>query len=248
MALQLERSNEDVAGRIPVRGARIEAGGAHDSSSFIVFDLVPAHELAGRAQDADAAARFSLEGLSSTRADGVVDRRDVLATARFTGPLFGGGVSRTRDGLALRDGRCARGGFDSGGSEQDEAPRPCAHAGGEACCAKRSDGNVFFGFSRSPSISAPTASRLYERMMPQLPFLRKFRSATFDYAFAAREVEDGRATLLLFLLSFEDEIPMSDFAAAVRYFVGEEVVGQALQALAGYEGGFAEGSGRPRVA
>ncbi len=244
MALRLSDQTKTSRGRIPVRGARIEAGGAHDSSSFIVFDLVPAHELAGRAQDADAASRFSLEGLSSTRADGVVDRRDVLATARFTGPLFGG-ESRER----VTDWLCAMAVAREAVSIQEVLNKtkplvPALMPVEKRVARNARTGTCFRIFSIAFDLG-PDGESAYERMMPQLPFLRKFRSATFDYAFAAREVEDGGATLLLFLLSFEDEIPMSDFAAAVRYFVGEEVVGQALQALAGYEGGFAKGSGGP---
>lgn len=199
MALRLSDQTKTSRGRIPVRGARIEAGGAHDSSSFIVFDLVPAHELAGRAQDADAAARFSLEGLSSTRADGVVDRRDVLATARFTGPLFGG-ESRER----VADWLCAMAVAREAVSIQEVLNKtkplvPALMPVEKRVARNARTGTCFRIFSIAFDLG-PDGESAYERMMPQLPFLRKFRSATFDYAFAAREVEDGRATLLLFLL------------------------------------------------
>ena len=236
MALRLSDQTKTSQGRIPVLGAHMEAARDGDASGFITFDLVPPSELACDPPRSSALARFSLEDLSSTRADGTVDRRDVLETARITGPLFGEG---SRESVA--DWLCAMTVARVAVSIQEvlNETKPLVSVlmpMGKRVVENVATGTRFRIFSIAFELGSAGGSA-YERMMPKLPFLRKFRGGgSFDYAFASREVDGGKVTLLLFLLSFENEIPVSDFAAAVRYFAGEEAVSRALDALAAYEG------------
>ena len=227
MSLLLSDQTKTSQGRLPVVGARLvkgagdgEADGAHEGEDLIAFDLVSPQDLGSAARPV----RLGLEDLSVIRAGGGVDRKDVLALACVSGPLFGEGpYERVVDWLAALS--VARQAVLI--QEVLNGTKPPAPA--LLPVEKRVVENVrtrkrFCIYSAAFDLGDAEGSA-YLRMLPELPLLRKFRSSdSFDYAFAAKEVADGKATLLLFLLSFDEEIDVSDFAAAVRYFAGDEAV------------------------
>lgn len=242
VSLRVADQTKTSQGRIPVRDARLAERACGGSPSCVVFEPVSPCDLARESLRLDDAVRFSLEDLSATRADGTVDREDVVAAARVSGPLFGEGFQES-----VEDWLCAMTVAREAVSIQEvlNKTKPLV--------------SVLMPVSKSVVENARTETRFrifsiafklgssegsaYERMMPTLPLLRKFRDGgSFDYAFAARELDGGEVTLLLFLLSFDEEIPVSDFVAAVRYFVGEDAVAQALDALAAHGRGSSPGA------
>ncbi len=227
MSLLLSDQTKMSQGRLPVVGARLVRGagdsgaaGAHEAEDFIAFDLASPQDLGNAA----CPVRLRLEDLSVVRAGGGVDREDVLALARVSGPLFGEGpYERVIDWLAaLSVARQAV--LIQEVLNGTKPPAPALFPVEKRVVENVRTRKSFRIYSAAFDLGDAEGSA-YLRMLPELPLLRKFRSSdAFDYAFATKEVAGGKATLLLFLLSFDEEIDVSDFAAAVRYFAGDEAV------------------------
>lgn len=229
-------------GQIPTKKATLTAPNASGTPTLIEFDLLSPQELAARdaRQSApDAPRSLSVEGLSVIKW-----LNQIELFAQQSGPLFG--ISRTESvadwqsaitvARAVVSMQEALNGVKSLGASTMPVVKFAVRAS--------DTGSEFTLYAVSFDLGAAGASD-YARIMPPLPWFRKFRQLSgFDYSFMSAEVDEGRTILSAFLLSFSREISMADFAAAVTYFMDDQrIMQEALVAFAHDSGAHGDARG-----
>lgn len=241
MALSIVDRVKSSQGRIPVKSVRLFGCSSGLREGDIAFELESPQSLDRAAEGglpAHLEPKLGLEDLSVARRGGFVTEDEVAELAAKTGPLFGRSdresVADWLNVLAIAHNVVTMQEVLNGAKPLSAGTMPVGKSVVEAV---RTD-ETFEIFSVAFALGSDGESD-YERLMPELPLLKKFRAGgSYDYAFAAKEVEEGSAILYLLLLSFKREIAASDFAAAVAYFLDDEDV--ARRALPLYEGGMSD--------
>ena len=241
MTLSIVDQVKSSQGRIPVKSARLVGCGSGLREGDIAFVLASPQDLDRTAEggpSARLAPKLGLEDLSVARRGGFVTGDEVEEFAVKTGPLFGRSdhesVADWLNVLAIAHNVVTMQEVLNGAKPLSAGTMPVSKSVIEAVRT----GETFEIFSVAFVLGSDGESD-YERLMPELPLLKKFRAGgSYDYAFAAKEVEEGAAILYLLLLSFKREIAASDFGAAVAYFLDDEDV--ARRALSLYEGGMSD--------
>lgn len=241
MALSIVDRVKSSQGRIPVKSVRLVGCSSGLREGDIAFELESPQSLDRAAEGgipAHLEPKLGLEDLSVARRGGFVTGDEVAELAAKTGPLFGRSdresVADWLNVLAIAHNVVTMQEVLNGAKPPSAGTMPV----GKSVIEAVRTGETFEIFSVAFVLGSDGESD-YERLMPELPLLKKFRSGgSYDYAFAAKEVEEGAAILYLLLLSFKREIAASDFAAAVAYFLDDEDV--ARRALSLYEGGIAD--------
>ncbi len=216
MALSMADQTKTSRGYVPVKGAEVRGFAPGTQRGEIVFDLISARDLAS--SDVPAAGVSGIEDLAvACRGDGMT-ADDIARLAHAAGPLFGRGdrerVSDWLSAMALAHTVVTMQEVLNGSKPLVPDLVPVT----KSVARVEGTGTTFRLYSVAFSLGVAGESG-YEAMLPELPLLRKFtRDGSFDYAFAAKETDGGRAVLQVVLLSFDREIAPADFAAAIAYF------------------------------
>lgn len=217
MAFELYDQTKTAQGRLPVHVAELDQKG---ETSHIRFDLFTPQELAeARESGTFTTPTLSIEDLSVMRA-----LKDVVAFASESGPLFGHSYIESVDdwqnaiGLATRvvtlqeilNGARAFVPAQIEIEKSDVRVRATSHR---------------FSIYTTMFPLGDASSSAYKKLLPHLPWLKKFRLDTgYDYAFLSLGDENRHLILTVDVLAFPKEISLRDFAAAFSFFTGDDAL------------------------
>ncbi|MDO4290813.1 MAG: hypothetical protein Q4C41_06255 [Eggerthellaceae bacterium] len=229
-------------GQLPAKKATLTTPSENGTPTLIEFDLLSPQELAARSASQstpDAPRSLSVEGLSVIKW-----LNQIEPFAQQSGPLFGlssvESVADWQSAITVARAVVSMQEALNGAKTLGASTMPV-----EKFAVRASNtGSEFTLYTVSFDLGAAGASD-YARIMPPLPWFRKFRQHSgFDYSFMSAEVDEGRIILSAFLLSFSREISMADFAAAVTYFMDDpSVMQEALVTFAHDSGTYDDASG-----
>lgn len=217
MAFELYDQTKTAQGRLPVHAAELDQ---KTEASRIRFDLFTPQELAEeREARALSLPTLSIEGLSVMRT-----MKDVLAFASESGPLFGRSFLESVEDWQNAIGLASR---VVALQEMLNGAKAFVPAQIEV---QKSDVRVtatanHFSIYTAVFPLGEAGSSDYEKLLPRLPWLKKFRlDAGYDYSFISLDEEEGQLILTVDLLAFPQEISLRDFAAAFSFFTGDDAL------------------------